>query len=70
MLRKINKGKSYILNRRLRSHYPQFERSPEPFPSLTIYPDGWDMSEIPESQPTLPEDLAPNQSGKEPLNNG
>jgi hypothetical protein len=25
---------------------PQFERTPEAFPKLTVFPDGWDLSAI------------------------
>jgi hypothetical protein len=29
-----------------RKMYPQFARSPEPFPNLTTFPDGWELSDV------------------------
>lgn len=40
-----------------KTHYPQFERSPEAFPALTIYPDGWDMSELLSPSDTIPPEI-------------
>jgi hypothetical protein len=37
--------------------YPQFERSPEAFPALTIFPDGWDMSELLSASDVIPAKL-------------
>jgi hypothetical protein len=37
--------------------FPQFERSPESFPKLTVFPEDWDLSAI--NPPAQPGDTKP-----------
>lgn len=48
-----------------KSQFPQFERSPEGFPALTIYPDGWDMSELLPTNMIIPAELVEKLLSKE-----
>ncbi len=45
--------------------FPQFERSPEAFPKLTIFPEAWDLvqilNSIPEEKLADPEVTVTNQ---------
>jgi len=45
-------------------NYPQFERSPESFPDLTIFPPGWDMSEMKPTDPASDGQVTMNMNSR------
>ena len=70
-----NNPRNFVSGNTPPNHFPQFERSPESFPDLTIFPPGWDMSEL---KPIDRRQLANNTQhlsmgalrGEDPTSNG